>query len=112
MTIEREESTKSFLADLRQRTGLPLKIRLNNNRSTMLNVQWKQGYTSVSLHRLFIGAPGSIVDSLASYLRGDERKLAPAIKAYIEKQIAELDFSSQIDKQFPLDGYTLNESHM
>jgi hypothetical protein len=98
LTTDIEESTKSFLADLRQRAGRPLKIRLNNNRSTMLNVQWKQGYTSVSLHRLFVGAPGDVIESLAGYLRGDERKLAPAIKAYIEQQIAGLDYSSRIDK--------------
>lgn len=98
MSVETEESTKSFLADLRQRAGHPLKIRLNNNRSTMLNVQWKQGYTSVSLHRLFVGAPGEVIDSLASYLRGEEQKLAPAIKAYIEQEIASIDYSARIDR--------------
>lgn len=98
LTVNTEESTKSFLADLKAKTDYPLKIRLNNNRSTMLNVQWKKGYTSVSIHRLFVGAPGEVIDSLATYLRGDDKKLAPMIKSYIEKQIAGIDYSSRIDK--------------
>lgn len=68
--------------------GLMLKI--NDNRSTMLSVTWEADVTKVSLHRMFLHAPKSILQSLAVYLRQERKGLGADLKAFIHANIQKL----------------------
>ena len=74
-----------------------LKVKINDNRSTMLSVKWEPDCTKVSLHRMFLEAPSNIMDELACYLRRETRIISPSVKAFIEKNLQKLDYSHQID---------------
>lgn len=76
----------------------PLKVKINDNRSTMLSVRWEPDHTRVSLHRMFLEAPTNVMDALACYLKGSEQKLAPTIKQFIETHSQELDYSQKVDR--------------
>ncbi len=82
---------------LESRSGLKLKLKINDNRSTMLSVKWEPDCTKVSLHRIFLGAPKNVMDALVCYLRREEETIAPTVKAFIEDNLKQLDYSCQID---------------
>ncbi len=82
---------------LENRIGKKLQLKINDNRSTMLSVKWEPDCTKVSLHRMFLNAPQNIMDELACYLKGKQKKLAPSVKAYIEDNLQTLDYSHQLD---------------
>ena len=51
----------------------------------------------VSLHRMFLKAPQNVMNALACYLRREEKSIAPAIRAFIEDNLKNLDYSHQLD---------------
>jgi hypothetical protein len=77
--------------------GIKLRLKINDNRSTMLSVKWEPDCTKVSLHRMFLQAPQNVMLALVCYLKGEHKKIAPSIKAYIEHNLQQLDYSHQID---------------
>lgn len=86
--------------ELEHFTGRKLKLRINDNRSTMLSVCWEPGCTKLSLHRMFLGAPKNVMESLACYLRnGQSQSLPLPVKTFIERQMQKLDYSHQVKKQ-------------
>ena len=89
---------ETFLDRLQETTGRPLKVKINDNRSTMLSVRWATDHTRVSVHRMFLTAPGNVMDALACYIRGDDKQLAPSIRAYIEESLQALDYSHTLDQ--------------
>lgn len=91
------EPIESFQKALEHRTGRKLKLRINDNHSTMLSVRWEPDHTRVSVHRMFLDAPHNVMDDLACYLRGKKRELAPTVKAFIEQCRKGLDYSHAID---------------
>lgn len=82
-----------YARKLQNLVGSELSIRINNNRSTMLHVRWHEDKTQVSLHRMFLHAPHKVQQALASYIRRDDEVIAPAVKAYIDKNVPTLDHS-------------------
>lgn len=91
------QQTETFQEQLENHLGIKLHLKINDNRSTMLNVKWEPDCTRVSLHRMFLQAPQNIMQALACYLKGDDRKLSPSIKAYIEQHLQKLDYSHELD---------------
>lgn len=93
------EYTKAltFQEQLEHSAGIKLRLKINDNRSTMLSVKWEPDYTKVSLHRMFLKAPQNVMQALACYLKGEHKKLAPSIKAYIEHNLQHLDYSHELD---------------
>lgn len=87
----------SFQKALEGRLGRKLKIRINDNHSTMLSVRWEPDQTRVSLHRIFLSAPTDVVEALAYYLKRKDRQLAPSVKAYIAQCRQKLDYSHAIN---------------
>lgn len=83
---------------LEKSSGLKLKLTLNDNRSTMLSVKWEPDCTKVSLHRIFLQAPKNVMDSLACYLRREEKQISTSVKAFIERSLKTLDYSYQLDR--------------
>lgn len=92
-----KQDTLIFQEELEMNVGMKLNLKINDNRSTMLSVKWEPDCTKVSLHRMFLRAPKNIMQALACYLRGEHRRLAPSIRAYIEHNLQKLDYSHQLD---------------
>jgi hypothetical protein len=83
---------------LERNSGLKLKLKINDNRSTMLSVKWESDYTKVSLHRMFLDAPQNVMDALACYLRQEDKHISSSVKAFIEDNLKNLDYSHQLDR--------------
>jgi len=75
-----------------------VKLKINDNRSTMLSVQWDRDCTKVSLHRLFLEAPKNIMDALTCHILKENSQVAPLVKAYIEDRLKDFDYSNTLDK--------------
>lgn len=86
-----------FQEKLENSAGIKLRLKINDNRSTMLSVKWEPDCTKVSLHRMFLQAPRNVMQALACYLKGEDKKLAPSIRAYIEHNLQQLDYSHELD---------------
>lgn len=89
--------TSLFQKQLESKIGMKLRLRINDNHSTMLSVKWEPGAARVSLHRMFLTAPKEIMHDLAAYLQKKDKKIAPNLKAYIENTLQNLDYSHKID---------------
>lgn len=105
----RKNAQTNYLLKLQNLVGSELKIRINNNRSTMLHVRWHEDKTQVSLHQMFLQAPHKVQKALANYIRSDSAVLEPLVKAYIDKNVPTLDHSHLIDpKQITTRGSSYN----
>ena len=90
-------SQEHFQKQLEVYSGQKIKLRINNNRSTMLSVRWNPDMTSVSLHRMFLQAPQNVMEELACYIAKPKKGLSAAVKAFIEKGTQHLDYSAELD---------------
>jgi len=90
-------STHDPIQELQSLVGDKLRLKINDNRSTMVSVKWEPDATKVSLHRMFLSAPFDIRYALAKYLRGDDKSLDPAVKAYIEHAMPLMDYAKRLD---------------
>lgn len=99
MTFKNFEDKRAlnFQQQLENSTGTKLHLKINDNHSTMLSVKWEPDCTKVSLHRMFLQAPQNIMQALACYLKGEDRKLSPSIRAYIDHHLKRLDYSHKLD---------------
>lgn len=103
----------SIQEQLERVSGKKLKLKINDNRSTMLSVRWEPDYTKVSLHRIFLRAPQNVMQALACYLKQEDRIIAPTIKAFIEDNLKKLDYSHQLDKRkLYSQGHVYNLQHI
>ena len=87
----------SIQKKLEQSSGKKLKVKINDNRSTMLSVRWEPDYTRVSLHRIFLDAPQNVMDDLACYLKEGDQPVGFTVRAFIEDNLKKLDYSHTID---------------
>jgi hypothetical protein len=88
-----------FQKDLEKSLNKSVKLRINDNRSTMLSVKWEPDCTRVSMHRFFLDAPKNIMDELACYIRKEHPQLTPSVKSFIENQVNGLDYSHEVRKE-------------
>lgn len=88
-----------FQQELENSSGLRLKLKINDNRSTMLSVKWEPDCTKVSLHRMFLQAPQNVMDALACYLKQEDKIIAPKIRSFIEENIQKMDYSHLLDRK-------------
>lgn len=89
-------SEDELVTELENRSGLKLRLRLNNNVSTMLSVRRERKEAKVSLHRMFLEAPQPVVHAVASYIRGRRKVVDPVIRAYIQQKISKLDYTHRL----------------
>lgn len=68
---------------LQRRLGAPLRLTVTGNRHTMLSSRLRDGVRAVRLHRMFLDAPGDVVDALARYLAYGDRDASAALDRYI-----------------------------
>jgi hypothetical protein len=85
--------------NLDNRSGKKLKLKINDNRSTMLSVRWEPDCTKVSLHRIFLEAPQNVMQALACYIHQEDKSIAPTVKAFIEDNLKKLDYSHLLDRK-------------
>ncbi|QLH36493.1 MAG: hypothetical protein HWD61_10440 [Parachlamydiaceae bacterium] len=88
----------TFQQQVEDLAGVKLKLKINDNRSTMLSVRWEPDCTKVSLHRMFLQAPQNVMQSLACYIRQEHKIISRDIKAFIEDSLKKLDYSHTLDK--------------
>lgn len=89
--------TSNFQRNLEEISGKKLKLRFNDNRSTMLSVRWEPHLTKVSLHRMFLEAPQNVMQALACYISREDRYIAPNVRSFIEENLKKLDYTYQLD---------------
>jgi hypothetical protein len=89
----------SLQEELEGIAGKRLRVKINDNRSTMLSVKWEPDCTKVSLHRMFLQAPQNIMEELACYLRQEGELISPSVKAFIEENLKKIDYSHTINKE-------------
>ncbi|NGX42750.1 MAG: hypothetical protein K940chlam7_01037 [Chlamydiae bacterium] len=87
----------SFQKQLEDDLQNSVKFTINDNRSTMLSVKWEPHCTKVSLHRFFLNAPENVLNALAGYIKRKDRKIAPAVKTFIEENLNKLDYSQVVN---------------
>lgn len=90
---------ETFQQKLEREIGKKLKLKINNNRSTMLSIKWEPGCTHVSLHKFFLKAPENVMDGLACYIRRKGKEMAPEVKKFIDDSTKKLDYSKCIDPE-------------
>jgi len=88
----------TFQQEVEDLSGVKLKLKINDNRSTMLSVRWEPDCTKVSLHRMFLHAPQNVMQSLSCYIRQEDKVISRDIKAFIEAGLKKLDYSHTLDK--------------
>lgn len=103
----------SFQEEIENYLGRKLKLKINDNRSTMLSVRWEPDCTKVSLHRMFLQAPRNVMEALSCYIRQEHKIIAPTVKAFIEDSLKKFDYSHLIDrKKLSTQGNIYNLQHI
>ena len=90
--------TTNLLKQLEQPSGKKLKLKINDNRTTMLSVRWEPDCTQVSLNRMFLEAPRNVMQALGCYLNSEDRVMAPVIKSFIRDNLNKQDSSHLLDR--------------
>lgn len=75
-----------------------VKFTINDNRSTMLSVKWEPNCTRVSIHRFFENAPKNVMDSLACYIKQEQKTVSPNVRSFIEDNLRKLDYTHRLNK--------------
>lgn len=88
-----------FQKELENKVGKRLRLKINDNRASLLSVKWERDQTSVSMHRMFLNAPNNVLDELAYYLKKKQKGLTPGLKAFIEENWKKLDYSHLLDQK-------------
>lgn len=88
-----------FQKELEASSGLKLKLKINDNRSTMLSVRWEPDCTKVSLHRMFLRAPENVMEALACYLKQEDKSISAPIRFFIEENMRKLDYSHLLNQK-------------
>lgn len=89
-------SILTFQQEIEQTAKKKIKLKINDNRSTMLSVKWEPECTRVSMHRMFLEAPKNIMDALACHIQTENSNLCPSVKAFIEEKLTTFDYSSKM----------------
>jgi hypothetical protein len=66
--------------------GAPLRLRLTNNRSTMISSSRTRGRLEVRLHHMFLDADAATVGALARYVSRRDRRASATLGTFIENR--------------------------
>jgi predicted metal-dependent hydrolase len=67
------------------RLGAPVLLEFTDNTYTMISFLRRQGFYRLRLHHMFRFAPDTVLQSLAAYVRGDDRMASAELDAFIEQ---------------------------
>ena len=83
---------------LSERTGYDLEIIVNENRSSILNVLSKKGNRAkLSLHRMFLNAPDTVIDAVASFLKNRQDPSIAVVRSFIQTNLQRVDYSHRLN---------------
>ncbi|MCB1149072.1 MAG: hypothetical protein KDK48_02820 [Chlamydiia bacterium] len=89
-----------LLQGLLAQTGRNVKLRINDNRSTMISVRWHPLEVRLSLHRMFLYAPEEVLQALLHYIRaGKNAAFPPEIRLFLQEGTAHLDYKHRLDPE-------------
>lgn len=92
----------TLITALQQHLKMDLEIVINDNRSTMLNVlQRRKRSMRLSLHRMFLEAPASVISAVAHLVRTSRTKCKEQnhiVKEYIQRNLPRFDASHRVDR--------------
>ena len=66
--------------------GMPVKLSVTDNRSTMVSFRRAASHLRLRLHHMFLDAPESVVQAIADYAGRGRRKAGPVLDEYIRRQ--------------------------
>lgn len=81
---------------LQESIGKKLKLKINDNRSTMVSVRWEPDHTRVSLHRMFLEAPEHVMEEIVGYIKRRKKQFSPKVKAFIQDGLKGMNYSSRV----------------
>lgn len=90
----------AFVQQLHQRLhthGVVAKIRVNDNRSTMLSIRNSGGRYRVSLHRIFLDASQDVFEALVSSIISGGETVPTAVHAFINSKNDAMNYSASVD---------------
>ncbi len=90
---------RSFQEEIENTSGVKLKLKINDNRSTMLSIRWEPDFTKVSMHRMFLQAPQNVMQALSCYIKQEQKTIGKTIKEFIEEGLKKLDYSHLVDQK-------------
>lgn len=89
----------NLIRKLESFSGKKIKVKINDNHSTMLSVRWGADCTRVSLHRMFLQAPKNVMDELACYIKQGTKIIPAPVRFFIEDNMKNLDYSHSIKQE-------------
>lgn len=93
-----EKTVEPFVSHLRRHTGMNLKVHINENRSTMINLRREgRDRAVVSIHKMFLSAPQRILDALVQYIKGKTTAVRKEINSFISEHYTRLDYTQELD---------------
>ena len=75
---------------------MPVKLKMNDNCSTMISVRWEEEYTMISLHRIFMRASKKVIEALLKYIYRPNRSAYKVIRSFIDCESQNLDYSHKV----------------
>jgi hypothetical protein len=77
---ERVEAAGRLADAVAARVGRPVRLVVHDNRSTMVSYRREGGALRLRVHHLFLGAPGPVLDALATFCSGRGPDRAAALR--------------------------------
>lgn len=68
---------------LRLRLGGPVAVEMTDNTYTMISFSRRHGAWCVRLHHMFLHAVEEVLDALATYIRGDDKRASSSLDRFI-----------------------------
>jgi len=72
-----------FARRLRSHLAAPVRVEITDNTYTMISFSRRAGAYCVRLHHMFLTAPPPVVETLAGYIRGDDRRASAFLDDFI-----------------------------
>lgn len=92
-------SIATFQQQIEEAIKKKVKLKINDNHSTMLSVKWDPDCTKISMHRMFLEAPSNIMEALACYIQKENDPLCPTVQAYIDEKLRTSEYTYQLSME-------------
>lgn len=96
LEVSDTEVVEAFAERLQVCVAHPIRLTINDNRSTMMSISWTQGIARVSLHRMFLAASREVLFALARYIRGEVKGVPLIVKQFIGGNLPRFDYSHEL----------------
>jgi hypothetical protein len=78
-----DRSAEALQRSLQDRLSTPIEVVVTDNRKIMVSSRRAPGALRVRVHRMFLEAPGHVIDALARYLRHREPEAAETLGRFV-----------------------------